>query len=149
MTRPLQQIAVLHDLFNQINDRLSIIGETNDAYFLCQCIEILKQQSQTIDTKADKINQLQAEVEALRKDDKWIPVSERLPEPDIDVLCYLQFGSSHRIAVAGLFPIEMGAGLRSGIRSEWLEFSNPDSALVTVTHWKPLPQPPAIKGEAT
>ncbi len=37
-----QQTENLDDLFNQINDRLAIIGETLDAYFMVQLIEILK-----------------------------------------------------------------------------------------------------------
>lgn len=37
-----QQKTNLDDLLNQINDRLAIIGETPDAYFMLQLIEILK-----------------------------------------------------------------------------------------------------------
>ena len=63
-----EKIHTTDDLFKQINDRLAIIGETPDAYFLCQCVDILKQQGQTIDTQAEKITELESQVEALRKD---------------------------------------------------------------------------------
>lgn len=36
-----------------------MIGETPDAYFLCQCVEILKQQGQTLDKQATRIAELE------------------------------------------------------------------------------------------
>ena len=57
-----EQMTILHDLFNQINERLAIIGETPDAYFLCQCVDILKQHGQTIDTQATEIAELKAKL---------------------------------------------------------------------------------------
>lgn len=56
-----EKIHTTDDLFKQINDRLAIIGETPDAYFLCQCVETLKQQGQTIDIQAAKIEALERE----------------------------------------------------------------------------------------
>jgi hypothetical protein len=46
-----EKIHTTDDLFKQINDRLAIIGETPDAYFLCQCVETLKQQHGEVKTK--------------------------------------------------------------------------------------------------
>jgi hypothetical protein len=66
--RSKEQIAVLHDLFNQINERLEIIGETPDAYFLCQCAEILKQQGVTIDAQDTSITELEAQLADAKKD---------------------------------------------------------------------------------
>ena len=60
-----EKIHTTDDLFKQINDRLAIIGETPDAYFLCQCVETLKQQGQTIDIQAAKIEALEKDAERL------------------------------------------------------------------------------------
>ena len=114
--RSKEQIAVLHDLFNQINERLGIIGETPDAYFLCRCVEILKQQGQTIDAQAARITDLEAQLSDAKQvandcrivadnaiaeaaKNQWIPVSERLPESGKAVLaCYTNdYGNGRRI----------------------------------------------------
>lgn len=69
--RSKEQIALSHDLFNQINERLGIIGETTDAYFLCQCVEILKQQGQTIDVQSDRITELEAQLADAKQAARW------------------------------------------------------------------------------
>jgi Protein of unknown function (DUF551) len=135
-----EQIAVLYDLFNQINERLSIINETPDAYFLCQCVEILKQQGQTIDTQAAKITELESQVEALRKDATWIAVSERLPDDNAIYLAYFVRKDT------GLSYIGKSM-LRPALNAFYVAHDLNDAPMETVTHWKPLPPPPAIKGE--
>lgn len=73
------------------------------------------------------------EIERLRKAQRWIPVSERLPEVDkeygdVDVLVYTDEG----IIEATTYDKDDGWGL-------WVEAGE-------VTHWMPLPEPPG-KGE--
>jgi hypothetical protein len=131
MTRPLQQIAVLHDLFNQINERLSIIGETTDAYFLCQCIEILKQQGKTIDTQA-------AEVEALRKDASWQPI-ETAPKDDV-VLGFVPHQNEKSGYVCPIIRTKENA---------WVNTSCPNFCEEKPILWMPLPMPPTAIAKDT
>jgi hypothetical protein len=58
---------------------------------------------------------------------RWIDVSERLPEPETDVLCRRQFGAS-------LLP-PIVAGLFKG---EWYSFDQDEKPIQHVTHWTPL-----------
>ena len=64
---------------------------------------------------------------------KWIPVTERLPENDSDVLAYLRIGEEGRI-----YPANYASGM-------WFDCIFNTPATETTTHWMPLPEPP--KGE--
>ena len=64
---------------------------------------------------------------------KWIPVTERLPEDDSDVLAYLRIGEEGRI-----YPANYAKGM-------WFDCIFNTPATDTTTHWMPLPQQP--KGE--
>ena len=61
---------------------------------------------------------------------KWIPVSERLPEDDSDVLAYLRIGEERRI-----YPANYAKGM-------WFDCIFNTPATENTTHWMPLPQPP-------
>ncbi|VVE50057.1 DUF551 domain-containing protein [Pandoraea terrigena] len=61
---------------------------------------------------------------------QWIPVSEQLPEPEIDVLVRKQWGEAVYHDVAGLF------------HGEWESQVSQDGCKHTVTHWMPLPVDP-------
>ena len=61
---------------------------------------------------------------------KWIPVSERLPEDDSDVLAYLRIGEEGRI-----YPANYA-------KSMWFDCIFNTPATNTTTHWMPLPEPP-------
>ena len=63
---------------------------------------------------------------------KWIPVSERLPEDNQDVLAYMQNSIESRI-----FPANYHKG--------WWEDCIWNTRVLSVTHWMPLPEAP--KGE--
>ena len=60
----------------------------------------------------------------------WIPVSERLPEEDVDVLAMTKYG----MHVASLDE----DGLWNASHGDSWEFPNP-------SHWMPLPEPPEVK----
>lgn len=109
--RSKEQIAVLHDLFSQINERLDIIGETSDAYFLCQCVEILKQQGATIDAQATRITEL----EAAKKD------AERYQcQPiDIDNNGVLRFRENKIVTYLLDFSTTKGCGMNELARQDF------------------------------
>ncbi len=60
---------------------------------------------------------------------KWIPVTERLPEDNSDVLAYMQNSIESRI-----FPASYHKG--------WWEDCIWNTRCLSVTHWMPLPEPP-------
>ena len=64
---------------------------------------------------------------------EWIPVKDRLPEDDSDVIAYLRTGEEGRI-----FPANYAKGV-------WFDCIFNKRVTETTTHWMPLPEPP--KGE--
>lgn len=60
---------------------------------------------------------------------RWIPVDERLPEKQVDVVALSNKNGGY-----------MFAGYRGYISGEWME--NGAMHIGDVTHWMPLPQPP-------
>jgi hypothetical protein len=60
---------------------------------------------------------------------KWIPVTERLPEEDVRVLVWVGANSCN-------FPVIDTDRIHNGRWVRWDEY---------ITHWMPLPEPP--KGE--
>ncbi len=69
------------------------------------------------------------EIEQLRKERRWIPVGESLPEPGKSVLVSTPQGICNAVY-----------GDESGTDPYWMVF---DFGEVEPTHWMPLPEPPA------
>jgi len=88
-----------------------------------------------------RIAELEAEIDQLtahdateRQDDKWIPVSERLPDNWESVLT-IDISKSTRDMVTAFYNPET---------SLW---STHFSCDLWVTHWMPLPEPPIVYGK--
>ena len=80
-----------------------------------------------------KIDQLTAHDATERQDDKWIPVSERLPDNWKPVLT-IDMSESTRVPVPAFYDPET---------SLWsTHLPNYD---LWVTHWMPLPEPPEVE----
>jgi Protein of unknown function (DUF551) len=88
-----------------------------------------------LETNAAQITQLQAEVEALRKDAEWIPVSERLPDDNAIYLVYF----IRKITELSYIGQSM---LTPALNAFYVAHDLNDAPMETVTHWKPLPKPP-------
>ena len=74
------------------------------------------------------------EKQATSDENKWIPVTERLPETDKKVLCYKNG------------EIKIGKYLNAKYTDEIYAFRSLDMTMAFgATHWMPLPEPP--KGE--
>ena len=63
---------------------------------------------------------------------KWIPVTERLPEDSVAVNLHTKSGV-------------VGTGFYDKHTKSWVQWYSGGSCSVDVTHWMPLPEPP--KGE--
>ena len=61
----------------------------------------------------------------------WIPVSERLPEVGVQVLCAMPGGG-----------VEV---MRKREHDGWWEWWGGDIDQLAITHWMPLPAPPEVK----
>ena len=67
--------------------------------------------------------------------DKWIPCSERLPEPNEDVLVYTNYGEMR------VFCLEMRIIEGNFGRYVWKDLYGYWQELEIVEAWQPLPQP--------
>lgn len=108
-------------------DRNETANNTPTEYgdYINSCRECAKEHEQL----ANWLEELQERREA----DRWIPVSERLPEDFCVVLVYCpQFDNIYRV-------------FREG--DAWHQFSTSDVLMQAVTHWRPLPKAPESEGE--
>ena len=91
------------------------------------------------DVHKSRIARLEAEVERLREAQRWIPVSEGLPEADKDYKCVsinvLMFDNNSACAIEGWYNFSDG---------EWHNYLTNEKFL-QVTHWMPLPEPPEVE----
>ena len=82
--------------------------------------------------RATRITELEAQLEAAKKSNPWIPVSERLPENNTRVFVVNKFGQR-----------DMADVYEGAFENCW----DIDDADETITHWMPLPAAPAIQAE--
>ena len=75
---------------------------------------------------ADRLEKLEAEVSRLKAQQRWIPVTERLPEECKNVLIATTEGVS--------------VGCYDAFEDEWFDCVNVYNDVVT--HWMTLPEPP-------
>ena len=64
---------------------------------------------------------------------EWIPVDDRFPEDDSDVLAYSSIGEESRI-----YPACYSNGV-------WFDCVFNAPVTDTTTHWMPMPQPPKVE----
>ena len=107
----------------------------NLADYLIKRGVIIKSDCEDCASKTTRvIDKLHGEIAKLRKVQKWIPVTERLPELHTKVLCCGIKG--------GRFIAELGTW---GHENHLYWDKKDGKGCPTVTHWMPLPEPP--KGE--
>jgi hypothetical protein len=78
----------------------------------------------------------EAKIEQLRAERRWIPVSERLPEPQIRVL--LSRPPEHRQDTVRIMRLIGG-----GYEQYWVDSNGLTSPLHAYSHWMPLPCTPS------
>ena len=88
-------------------------------------------QENLLDKAADLIERLTAENAALREKQRWIPVTERLPERDVQVLGWYKDNPFSQ------YRPEVVAWNGNG----WV-FVYAHRYVTNVTHWMPLPKAP-------
>ena len=89
--------------------------------------------------KMDDIEQLEERIKDLEAAQRWIPVSERLPEKSQQVLGALKSSTGNY----NLSRINRVTACDHDWEADGFEISN----CWTVTHWMPLPEPPQEQEE--
>lgn len=79
--------------------------------------------------------------------EQWIPVGERLPDPSLVVLVWVEFllfeNDSEEPGMRNVTVIDFGQYIPGEGGGRMEAFSGPHGETPdNITHWKPLPQPP-------
>lgn len=83
---------------------------------------------------ADTIEAQQKRIAELEEERRWIPVTERMPENDNQVLAIVS-GRWENITFDHAYELASWSAEEGWIMEAWPELENPE-----VTHWKPLPE---------
>ena len=146
MSRIYEEFCELMSAYNEANDKWTPIQKAHELLGSVNEDEIWEQRNAAanalykyIAELTTRIAELEAENERFtvhsdieRQDDKWIPVSERLPELDQDVLAIVDDD-----IVIGSF----GQGWDGEISFDRDEVGSTRY----VTHWMPLPEPTEVQ----
>jgi len=113
-------LPVLNAINRHVKDRDAKTDIYNRAY------EVI---ISSMDVMNMEISKLRSEVSALREQVRWIPVSEKLPKDNQEVLIYAD------LIAKGVHSTKSRQWSADGYyyHGDWYD---------TVTHWMPLPQPP-------
>ena len=76
----------------------------------------------------------------LREERRWIPMRERLPEPDKQVLAIVS-GRWENITFDRAYELVSWSSDEGWVMEAWPELEDPE-----VTYWMPLPEPPEEVG---
>jgi hypothetical protein len=123
------------DVFNKFLEELGRLQEI-ERKAIEQSEEIQRNWYTPMEVSGMKheIDRLNAELAQIKEDNRWIPVSERLPTVDKMVLVRTAL---NEILTRKLFDASL---------LEWCD-ENTDYFLRNVTHWRPLPSAPTGGGE--
>ena len=96
---------------------------------------ILREAADLIEKMTDRCARYAEEIAVLQARQKWIPVTERLPEGSDDVLAVVFGRPMQNIELIGALHIAAYCGDDAG----WYVPEYPDWDAPRVTHWMPLP----------
>lgn len=99
--------------------------------------EVVGRAVATLEAQQARIAELEAE---LKEERRWIPVGERLPEPDKQVLAIVS-GRWENITFDRAYELASWSSDEGWIMEAWPELEDPE-----VTYWMPLPEPPEVDG---
>lgn len=99
---------------------------------------LIKDQQRRITQLTDRCARYAEEIAVLQERQKWIPVTERLPEGDDDVLAVVHGRPTQNIELIGALHFAAYCGSDAC----WYVPEYPDWDAPQVTHWMPLPDGP-------
>lgn len=124
-------VKALRDCTNKCDCATCEYRNVSDKFWGKFCFDVLT------DRAADRIEKQDAEIKALRdKVPEWIPVSERLPEPEKMVLLIVS-GKIKNISFVDAYDLGEFDTDEGWILEMWPEWKDHK-----VTHWMPLPELP-------
>jgi len=124
-------VKALRDCTNKCDCATCEYRNVSDEFGEKFCFDVL------MDRAADRIEKQDAEIKALRdKVPEWIPVSERLPEPEKMVLLIVS-GKIKNISFVDAYDLGEFDTDEGWILEMWPEWKDHK-----VTHWMPLPELP-------
>ena len=103
----------------------------------------LVEERRSISTLHQKVEGLEEENKRLREERRWVPVGERLPEIDVEVLCTCEIEGDFSDVSIG-----RSTGRMNDIGIAVVMDLDGDGDLVPCTHWMPKPLPPGPEGDA-
>lgn len=106
---------------------------------LCPQRKYVRCTERLADEAITMIERLTAENAALREKQRWIPVAERMPGPETDVLIVCRYQNGAPFVVQAIY--KNGKMLTMNGEWNWIDICD-------VTHWMPLPEAPE-EGEKT
>lgn len=109
--------------------------EEDDDYAGCDCGYILADAVDRLEELVERCARYAEEIAVLRERQKWIPVTERLPEGDGHYLCRYRFKGAGSIFYQTLdyYATDVQP-----------HFQHEGTHGMRVTHWMPLPEAPEV-----
>lgn len=71
---------------------------------------------------------------------KWILITDKLPKPDVAVLCYC---NHQNVFHENIKWKSINIGAKTSYNDDFI-IENDDTTFLNVTHWMPLPEIPAL-----
>ena len=127
------------------DDACLLLGEAADR-LLTQQARITQLEAELIDERYrhDRVQDFEVaeaqELAKLRQERRWIPVGERLPEPDKQVLAIVS-GRWENITFDRAYELASWSSDEGWVMEAWPELEDPE-----VTYWMSLPEPPEVDG---
>lgn len=124
---------IYNDLIENLRNESKYVLPSQTRKALIEAADAIEELSNTLEAYQDMTDMIVEEVPgkmAIRFEYKWIPVTERVPNPNVDVLVC----TNGDISVDKYFGLILGkpAFLKKSYR---------------VTHWMPLPKAPELSKE--
>ena len=131
MSRLIEGLESIKVLFDTKAKQSENAGYWKDfAGIIADAISTITEKTQRIENMETMIEDMEERIAIMTEQGLWIPVTDRLPQDDEDVLVWVN--GTHR---------------DMAYRDEGVWYDEEHNHLNNITHWMPLPEPPK-EGEA-
>ena len=131
MSRLIEGLESIKVLFDTKAKQSENAGYWKDfAGIIADAISTITEKTQRIENMETMIEDMEERIAIMTEHGLWIPVTDRLPQDDEDVLVWVN--GTHR---------------DMAYRDEGVWYDEEHNHLKNITHWMPLPEPPK-EGEA-
>lgn len=127
-------------LEKQCREAIELLGKANNL--LAQRTQTAKMLSDLVTAQDSCIVKLHEELKRLREENRWIPVSERLPSTDDG-----PYSTYEEVSAVEVLAVIEGAEWATTLYFDGYDFFDYVAGELipyTVTHWKPMPKGPEV-----